>query len=103
MDNISSSEIVQKILIENMKPFIHLKINSIFHIVIIQQLWLMYSIDSMQHPSLNHLPNFPIQRVHCKKQKTSNAFSSSHSYDILGVRMLWKPKEARILKNFIEF
>jgi len=23
-----------------------------------------------------------------------------HSYDILGVRMLWKPKEARILKNF---
>jgi hypothetical protein len=24
-----------------------------------------------------------------------------HSYDILGARMLWKPKEARILKNFI--
>jgi hypothetical protein len=23
-----------------------------------------------------------------------------HSYDILGARMLWKPKEARILKNF---
>jgi hypothetical protein len=23
----------------------------------------------------------------------------SHSYDILGARMLWKPKEARILKN----
>jgi hypothetical protein len=22
-----------------------------------------------------------------------------HSYDILGARMLWKPKEARILKN----
>jgi hypothetical protein len=28
---------------------------------------------------------------------------STHSYDILGARMLWKPKEARILKNFIEF
>jgi hypothetical protein len=27
----------------------------------------------------------------------------THSYDILGARMLWKPKEARILKNFIEF
>jgi hypothetical protein len=27
----------------------------------------------------------------------------NHSYDILGARMLWKPKEARILKNFIEF
>jgi hypothetical protein len=25
---------------------------------------------------------------------------SKHSYDILGARMLWKPKEARILKNF---
>ncbi len=24
-----------------------------------------------------------------------------HSDDILGARMLWKPKEARILKNFI--
>jgi hypothetical protein len=31
---------------------------------------------------------------------TPNKF---HSYDILGARMLWKPKEARILKNFIEF
>jgi hypothetical protein len=27
---------------------------------------------------------------------------SNHSYDILGARMLWKPKEARILKNFID-
>jgi hypothetical protein len=23
-----------------------------------------------------------------------------HSYDILGAKMLWKPKEARILKKF---
>jgi hypothetical protein len=27
---------------------------------------------------------------------------SHHSDDILGARMLWKPKEARILKNFID-
>jgi hypothetical protein len=27
---------------------------------------------------------------------------ANHSYDILGARMLWKPKEARILKNFID-
>ncbi len=27
---------------------------------------------------------------------------STHSDDILGARMLWKPKEARILKNFID-
>ncbi len=26
----------------------------------------------------------------------------NHSYDILGVGMLWKPKEARILTNFID-
>jgi hypothetical protein len=29
-------------------------------------------------------------------------FNLKHSYDILGARMLWKPKEARILKNFID-
>ncbi len=28
--------------------------------------------------------------------------SLNHSYDILGARMLWKRKEARILKNFID-
>jgi hypothetical protein len=33
----------------------------------------------------------------------NNPFIGKHSYDILGARMLWKPKEARILKNFIEF
>ncbi len=28
-------------------------------------------------------------------------FGIRHSYDILGAGMLWKPEEARILKNFI--
>jgi hypothetical protein len=41
------------------------------------------------------------------KFKESNpstmTMSSEHSYDILGAKMLWKPKEARILKFFIEF
>jgi hypothetical protein len=27
---------------------------------------------------------------------------TNHSYDILGAKMLRKPKEARILKNFID-
>jgi hypothetical protein len=27
---------------------------------------------------------------------------SNHSYEILGAGMLWKPKEARILTNFID-
>jgi hypothetical protein len=34
--------------------------------------------------------------------KVSWADTLSHSDDILGARMLWKPKEARILKNFID-
>jgi hypothetical protein len=29
--------------------------------------------------------------------------ATTHSYDILGARMLWKPKEARIKKKIIEF
>jgi len=33
----------------------------------------------------------------CFEQVVGNP---KHSYDILGARMLWKPKEARILKNF---
>jgi hypothetical protein len=31
-----------------------------------------------------------------------NIMDEFHSYDILGARMLWKPKEARILTNFID-
>jgi hypothetical protein len=31
-----------------------------------------------------------------------NVMYFEHSYDILGARMLWKPKEARILKNFLK-
>jgi hypothetical protein len=27
---------------------------------------------------------------------------TEHSYDILGAGMLWKPKKARILTNFID-
>jgi hypothetical protein len=30
------------------------------------------------------------------------AYYGRHSDDILGARMLWKPKEAKILKNFID-
>jgi hypothetical protein len=36
-----------------------------------------------------------------KKTLICNDFKN-HSYDILGARMLWKPKEARILTNFID-
>jgi len=35
-------------------------------------------------------------------KKFDPTFRVVHSYDILGARMLWKPKEARILTNFID-
>jgi hypothetical protein len=35
----------------------------------------------------------------CPKNLGLKANWIGHSYDILGARMLWKPKEARILKN----
>jgi hypothetical protein len=40
---------------------------------------------------------YEISKPHCGDKPPK------HNYDILGARMLWKPKEARILKNFIEF
>jgi hypothetical protein len=36
-----------------------------------------------------------------KSQKLAN-HHLGHTDDILGARMLWKPKEARVLKNFID-
>jgi hypothetical protein len=35
-----------------------------------------------------------------QREKDTKAFG--HSYDILGAGMLWKPKKARILMNFID-
>jgi hypothetical protein len=35
-------------------------------------------------------------------QNQEQMWHITHSYDILGARMLWKPKEARILTNFID-
>jgi hypothetical protein len=41
--------------------------------------------------------------AHAQKQHSvSLELDPFHSDDILGARMLWKPKEARILKNFID-
>ncbi len=36
------------------------------------------------------------------RKMSKKEYTFDHSYDILGVRMLWKPKEAKILKNFID-
>ncbi len=64
---------------------------------------------------LNTLTRLYLKLQHLKKYFEffcSYSLHSNHSYDILGARMLWKPKEARmlwkpkearILKNFIEF
>jgi hypothetical protein len=44
------------------------------------------------------IPKFYSFCKHDGREKLLNPMPS-HSYDILGARMLWKPKEARILKN----
>jgi len=49
----------------------------------------MPSSPFVPHAQLNHLPLDDLKTW----------FGDQHSYDILGVRMLWKPKEARILKK----
>jgi hypothetical protein len=43
-----------------------------------------------------------LQCLKWKGLKISPPLHTTHNDDILGVRMLWKPKEARILKNFID-
>jgi len=37
------------------------------------------------------------QKMILERENLVGLSSSHHSYDILGVRMLWNPKEARIL------
>jgi len=72
-------------------------------------LWAFQWIISWINASL-FLILYPLQNNTSTSQKThrTRLFTSQcekpiermkHSYGILGVRMLWKPKEARILKN----
>jgi hypothetical protein len=54
------------------------------------------------HPNSFSYAHNKIQVLNNKKRRvfcTTNGQTTSHSYDILGARMLWKPKEVRILKN----
>jgi hypothetical protein len=44
---------------------------------------------------------YPLPRIDDLFDRLSGA-KVFHSDDILGARMLWKPKKARILKNFID-
>jgi hypothetical protein len=41
-----------------------------------------------------------LENIHVKRKPC--LIETWHSDDILGARMLWKPKEARILKKFID-
>jgi hypothetical protein len=50
---------------------------------------------------LNHWIRFWIIGIYLDN-KCLQVHWAIHSYDILGARMLWKPKEARILTNFID-
>jgi hypothetical protein len=53
-------------------------------------------IRNVELQSSHHVYSAPIAII----QQTNDNINHKHSYDILGARMLWKPKEARILKNF---
>jgi hypothetical protein len=44
---------------------------------IVEQLWSMYFIDLVQHPSLNHLLDFLVQRMHRRKLEVGSASSFS--------------------------
>jgi hypothetical protein len=60
---------------------------------------------------MNHLNSFEacllklnqveLSSFQCVWYVDSDTTHHIHSYDILGAGMLWKPEEARILKNFI--
>jgi hypothetical protein len=65
---------------------------------------LVHSKGLMEHVA--HLEEL-FKRLHevnmkIHPKKCEFVVTSVHSYDILGARMLWKPKEARILTNFID-
>jgi len=59
-----------------------------------ENVYKIHSLKLLNSYSIVGLKNnlLPSMKVHCKVV--------GHSYDILGARMLWKPKEARIFKNF---
>ncbi len=46
----------------------------------------------------HELQRHNVAMLQCRELQRCNT-TTLHSYDILGARMLWKPKEARILKN----
>jgi len=67
----------------------------------------------MKHPSSNDFLPYKLPTITTPKivgaimkkwtlcvKHQHHVYIIMHSYDILGARMLWKPKEARILKNF---
>jgi hypothetical protein len=57
---------------------------------------LMHGRPVQEYESLQEL--FLLLKV--KSMPLKHWSNNNHSYDILGARMLWKPKEARILKKF---
>jgi hypothetical protein len=62
-----------------------------------------------QQLTFHHTDSLCVKEVHFDYGAASNGglallpLHHTHSYDILGAGMLWKPKEARILTNFNEF
>jgi hypothetical protein len=59
-------------------------------------------VHSPEEPEEHNLWHVTTEEVHKTSSIENTEIWTMHSYDILGARMLWKPKEARILTNFID-
>ncbi len=60
---------------------------------------MSYSLEYEHSIEKNELKKMNCYLIHSLNNPFTNL---THSYDILGAGMLWKPKEARILTNFID-
>ncbi len=78
-----------EILEESMRDLQHVYEMPNYQISISGHLWEKKLCGAT--PTLDFIHRARIQQIKIK-----------HSYDILGAKMLWKPKEARILTNFID-
>ncbi len=98
----------------------NLKVHPIFHVLLLKSVARDASRLNREHNSrpppdfIHNEPEFKVKVVLKSKQlrgqeqeylvkwKRYHPIEASHTYDILGAGMLWKPKEARILTNFID-
>jgi hypothetical protein len=64
--------------------------------------FLYQRVREYQYPLFTRMCIYAFGTKLCTSIMDNIPIYGCHSYDILGVGMLWKPKEARILMNFID-